>query len=619
MNFFKSKLPNNLCYASAIGWFKFKGNLFPIFPLRSIKFIFYGALLFFILLHFTDWGMEKACHKGLLNCPDWVKEEKTRSWMALRRFQSDFQNPIWQSKGIPLLPKSPEKKRILIIGDSFVYGSGHVNINELWWRQLQIELEKRGYLDVEVIAAGANGASTQQQLNWIKKLGIIEKVSPDMILFGYVANDPEVKQKSGESYVNQRIFPELDIPFNVLDFYENITLALNSLYKDKLSTFQENNSTGYNYRDWELKLLEGKNFAAYKSIINELGIEINSKKIPAAFVTLPYRPYRDMSTRYSPIKPLILSEGIGWHDLDPKFQQNFKNKSVSTLFWAANPANGHPANITNRFYALETLDFLEKDYPFVLGKKQQPKSYSPKINDWLPDGLDVKISDTDSWLIKYPPEEEDVLFLPVNEPHVAISFERPVSINSIKIEGENSTSTNLWITAIDQSGYYDSPKYIFIGNFKGANGIIKFESPHNKRLITSLRLSRENPKYSVSEKLSSLEFRHELNREYIFQNRGLMYSYGMTDLSEKSNNSQFKNRSPYILYEDGRPMIATHANHESIATIGKGLYSFWGGSILFSSSDGSDPRTNKHKYTLGIPPSEKVKLNIDFNNISKLQ
>ena len=86
-----------------------------------------------------------------------------------------------------------------------------------------------------------------------------------------------------------------------------------------------------------------------------------------------------------------------------------------------------------------------------------------------------------------------------------------------------------------------------------------------------------------------------------------------SDLIEKSNNSQAQNRSPFILFEDGKPLNATHADHESIAMLGKGLYSFWGGSFLFSSSDGSDPRTNNYKYTLGVPPSENVKIHIDFN------
>ena len=262
MYFIKSKVPKNLRYTSAIGWFKFKAHLFPIFPIRSIKFLFFGIVLLFILLQLTDWRIEKSCHNGLLNYPDWVTEDKTRTWMAQRHFQSDFDNPLWNSKGIPLLPKSPGKKRILIIGDSFVYGSGHININELWWRQLQLELENRGYLNVEVIAAGVNGASTQEQLRWIKELGIFEKVSPDLVLFGYIANDPDVKQKSGLAFIKQRSFPELDMPFDFLDLFENINFTLNSLYKDKLSSFPENNVTGFNYRDWELKLLEGKNFTA---------------------------------------------------------------------------------------------------------------------------------------------------------------------------------------------------------------------------------------------------------------------------------------------------------------------------------------------------------------------
>jgi hypothetical protein len=56
-------------------------------------------------------------------------------------------------------------------------------------------------------------------------------------------------------------------------------------------------------------------------------------------------------------------------------------------------------------------------------------------------------------------------------------------------------------------------------------------------------------------------------------------------------------RSRLILYEDGRPLGPAHSPHAVIRERGEGAYSHWQGNLYFSSSDGSDPRTNGRLYT----------------------
>ncbi len=48
--------------------------------------------------------------------------------------------------------------------------------------------------------------------------------------------------------------------------------------------------------------------------------------------------------------------------------------------------------------------------------------------------------------------------------------------------------------------------------------------------------------------------------------------------------------------EDGRPLGPAHALHDDIRSLGGGRFSFWAGTVYFSSSDGSDPRTNGRSY-----------------------
>lgn len=93
--------------------------------------------------------------------------------------------------GQPLPSPSPQRRRILVLGDSFVWGPPYATLNHLWWRQLQIELARRGYGQVDVLAAGRPGWSTRDQLACARKL--VEEVRPDLIVWGYVTNDPDEK------------------------------------------------------------------------------------------------------------------------------------------------------------------------------------------------------------------------------------------------------------------------------------------------------------------------------------------------------------------------------------------------------------------------------------------
>lgn len=61
-------------------------------------------------------------------------------------------------------------------------------------------------------------------------------------------------------------------------------------------------------------------------------------------------------------------------------------------------------------------------------------------------------------------------------------------------------------------------------------------------------------------------------------------------------------RSRLILYEDGKPLPKPHVAHVDIMENGQGGYSHWGThSILFSSTDNTDPRTNGHQYKIVNP------------------
>ena len=58
-------------------------------------------------------------------------------------------------------------------------------------------------------------------------------------------------------------------------------------------------------------------------------------------------------------------------------------------------------------------------------------------------------------------------------------------------------------------------------------------------------------------------------------------------------------RSPLRLLEDGKPLGPAHALHQSISEEGGGRYSHWSdNTLIFSTSDNSDPNANGREYSV---------------------
>lgn len=59
--------------------------------------------------------------------------------------------------------------------------------------------------------------------------------------------------------------------------------------------------------------------------------------------------------------------------------------------------------------------------------------------------------------------------------------------------------------------------------------------------------------------------------------------------------------SPAVVYEDGIPLASPNSVRQEIKDEGIGRFSVWNGTLLFSSSDNTNPRTNGRKYELEWP------------------
>lgn len=76
---------------------------------------------------------------------------------------------------------------------------------------------------------------------------------------------------------------------------------------------------------------------------------------------------------------------------------------------------------------------------------------------------------------------------------------------------------------------------------------------------------------------------------------GFAYTAGLTT----GRQGDKEGSSICTLLEDGKPLPHPRARHASIRNLGQGHYSHWTtGTLYFSTSDNSDPRTNGRRYTL---------------------
>jgi hypothetical protein len=83
---------------------------------------------------------------------------------------------------------------------------------------------------------------------------------------------------------------------------------------------------------------------------------------------------------------------------------------------------------------------------------------------------------------------------------------------------------------------------------------------------------------------------------------GNRFAISLPDLEPLSDTPQEWSRSPVFLMEDGRRAQIPHANWERIKTHGMGRYCHSGKTLLFSSTDNSDPNSNGRQYTVSYYP-----------------
>lgn len=78
---------------------------------------------------------------------------------------------------------------------------------------------------------------------------------------------------------------------------------------------------------------------------------------------------------------------------------------------------------------------------------------------------------------------------------------------------------------------------------------------------------------------------------------GFAYAISMpAELAPMADDGADHMRSRVMVFENGQPLGIAHCMHDAIRNHGAGRFSHWGGDLVFSASDNSDPNTNGRTY-----------------------
>lgn len=103
--------------------------------------------------------------------------------------------------------KPPGVERILVLGDSYVWGYG-VGDGDLFTRTLEQTVAASG-VGVEVLNAGVSGWGTDQEYLWLREEGL--RYSPDLVVLGFFFNDPSETITSVTYGVAKPVFVDTEL------------------------------------------------------------------------------------------------------------------------------------------------------------------------------------------------------------------------------------------------------------------------------------------------------------------------------------------------------------------------------------------------------------------------
>lgn len=397
------------------------------------------------------------------------------------------------------VPPKENKKRILVVGDSFVWGWAQPNINNVWWKQLNYIIKQNGYNNVDIVAAGMNGFSLVDETEKIiLNKEYIDMINPDLIIIGFVGNDWEIMDAKDEYFVKdlmQYFDSEFYINENITnkflnylkDHYPNIYNKVIELLLNKEYSKQNfKDDYGYSYSEKKKLYLTDK----YIERIEKRGIEpLTNIDIPLFIVNLPFDSslYNNSTKFKNKIFSLLDKYKIDNYDLEKYYNKEFKGLDYIDL--QVNSYDYHPNTRLMNFYSNQIYKIIEEKYSYILGDKSVLKYNELDINDYLPLTINLNKLNNNEYTFTYPYNLQDILYYnDTNETYVKLNLEYPKNLKKLVFKPESGYISCVKVKYYDENLGYESNEELTLNLISLENNEYIYDIDTNKK-ITSIQIS----------------------------------------------------------------------------------------------------------------------------------
>lgn len=374
---------------------------------------------------------------------------------------------IWLYRHESLTPKSAATKRILYLGDSWVWGTGLNNPNLIAWQQLKNQLLADGY-SVEIIALGVAGYNTIEQYTILRDSQVLEDLKPDLVIIQFVQNDTEAISFEFDTVEHQKHYRWLwkDLfahrPTAVTDLlsksWPNIYTKINLLTVEKYDYLDQSILEPFGRTQVMLDdyLMTDENLQFWQDAALEPLVELlGETQIPWFYVTCPVN-----EADWNKIESIFDQHQIKFYNFQTSYDQEVSVVAGEEVDIQANPWDEHPGPKLTQYCANKIRAVLEEDYSWVLGKPGKKLGNELIINDWTP-YRQLKFTELTKhkFSLVYPQRDDPEGFLhwPIWQPYIKLNFQFPVNLGKIILTGGGDIkSAQLWIDRIHpQKGYDD--------------------------------------------------------------------------------------------------------------------------------------------------------------------
>jgi len=337
------------------------------FPVISLVHVFYLLVILFFALQIVDLAGDRVLH---------FREDSVKIRMTNKKYMSNeiylasekngdpFAYPLLAVKGQE--PEKPKKKpRILVVGDSYVWGFGLSNSNQIWWNMMARELERRGY-GCEVYAVALGGASTYDEYLWLRDTTLLEDIQPDLIVLGFVHNDTDLANVEGyqapQAGPNQGLIKaDLGWMRPVFPAMYDYLILMNYVYRSVDEIRRNVTVEDHLYNSGNLEIYDSQ-------VVRLLGELVREAGIPLLVVPLPTEPNMGFyEPRYGAVFPLFEQAGLPVYSPYGRLLEQLADRKYRGLLHI-NWFDTHPGPASSWLLGLFAADAVEQKYAPMMAK-----------------------------------------------------------------------------------------------------------------------------------------------------------------------------------------------------------------------------------------------------------